>query len=96
MYNETRGLVNYTVRSNYLVSIANSENGCEFCQKYWTHPFMDNRDEIIVTRCEPSVRRTSSLKQCTKCGTYWEYHPGSYPNTLTKEEAFEYFGYRNF
>ncbi|MET0005072.1 MAG: hypothetical protein ABW087_15775, partial [Candidatus Thiodiazotropha sp.] len=36
----------------------------------------------------------TAVKQCTKCGTFWEYHPGSYPNTLTKEEAFEYFGFK--
>ncbi|OJT00147.1 hypothetical protein BEE62_08645 [Marinobacter nauticus] len=72
-----------------------AETGCDFCRKYWTHPFLENRDEIIKLLADPNWERQARLYQCNKCGAYWDNPNGAYPEGLTKEEVEQFYGIKN-
>ena len=71
------------------------ETGCDICRKYWTHPFLENRDEILKILVELDQNRQARLYQCNNCGAYWESPNGAYPVGLEKAEVKEFYGIKN-
>jgi hypothetical protein len=72
-----------------------SETGCDFCRKYWTHPFLENREKILKLLVDRNSERQASLYQCNKCRAYWEDPNGAYPMVLTNEEVEKCYGIKN-
>ncbi len=66
--------------------------GCDLCRKYWTHPFLEGRDEILTLLVAPNWERQAGLYRCNTCGACWEDPNGVYPMGLTKEEVQDFYG----
>lgn len=79
----------YKERNN--LPILFSDAGCDLCRRYWTHPFLENKNEIMTLLVEANQARQARLYQCNICGAYWEEPNGAYPLVLSQQEVAEYY-----